>query len=93
MRGQDARSSNAANIPCGKPAGVVGRKQVAGLAVADQLAVAADVGGGDDPLLRHRLQWLQRRNQLGQPARDARKNKNVGKVVIAADLSYAARGR
>ena len=39
--------------------------------------MAADIGGGDELALRHRLQRLQRRHQLGQPHRLARIGEHV----------------
>ena len=68
------------------PVRVVGRKQRAGIAVADQFAVAADIGRRDQPALRHRLQRLQRRDQIGQPHALARIGEHIDQAVIALDL-------
>ena len=65
---------------------VARREQEAGLAVADQLAVAADVGGDEHASLRHRLERLQRRDQLGQAHRLARIDEHVDQLVVALHL-------
>ena len=57
---------------------LVRREEVSGLAIADQLAMSADIRCDDDALLRHCLQRLQRRHKLGEPQRDARKDEQVG---------------
>ncbi len=84
-----AASRRAARAPLDRRrqrAGVAGREQEAGLAVADQLAVAADVGGDEHAALRHRLQRLQRRDEFGQPHRQARIGQHVDQLVVALHL-------
>jgi len=72
---------------------VAGREQPAGLAVPDQLAVAAHVAGHQQPPLRHGLQRLERRHQVGQAHRVARVRQHVHQVVVALHLivRHAAR--
>ena len=48
--------------------------------------MASYVRRHDNPLLRHRLERLERRHQLGQPHRQARKDEKVGQIIIALDL-------
>src|ERR1700759_3439681 len=66
---------------------VVGWKQVSGLAIADQLAMPADIGGSDDALLCHRLERLQRCNEFGQAPRHTGKYQYIREVVIARDFT------
>ena len=79
MRGQEFAIGQRREHALGEMLRLVGREQVAGLAVADQLAMAADTRSDDDPLLRHRLERLQRRHQLGQPHRNAREDRRSAK--------------
>jgi len=65
---------------------LVRREEVARLAVANQFAMAADARSDDDPLLRHRLERLQRRHQLGQPHRDTREHEEVRQIVVSLYL-------
>ena len=72
--------------PLGKALWVARRKQIAGLAVADQLAMTADARSDDDALLRHGLERLERGHQLGQAGRNAREDEQVDQIVITAHL-------
>src|SRR6266508_5731396 len=57
--------------------GIAGGEQEACFAVAHELAMTADVGGEHDAALRHRLERLQRRDELGEPYRAARIDERV----------------
>ena len=45
-----------------------------------------DIRGDDNPLLRHRLERLQRGHQLCQPHREARKDEKIRQIVIALNI-------
>ena len=48
--------------------------------------MAPDIGGGDDPPLRHRLERLQRGDQIGQPAALSWIGEHVDQRIVALDL-------
>src|SRR5215472_6801643 len=58
----------------GDAARVVRPEQVTRLAVADQLTMSTNAGSDDDALLRHRLERLERRYQLGHAGRNPREH-------------------
>ena len=70
----------------GEGARIVRRKQISCLAIANQLAMSADARGDDDPLLRHRLERLQRGDQFRQPVRHPREDEKIDQIVIRLHL-------
>ena len=65
---------------------LVRRKEVAGLAVADQFTMTADARGDDDALLGHGLERLEGRHQLGEPDRNAREDEQISQIIVTPDL-------
>ena len=62
---------------------VAGLEQHTGFLVADQLAVAADVGRHEQAALRHRLERLERRHEFGEAHRQSRIDQHVDEFVVA----------
>ena len=70
----------------GQRNGLAGGEQHTRAAVLDQLAMPAHIAGHQQSALSHRLQWLQWRDEFGQPHRMARIDHHVHQVVVAAHL-------
>src|SRR6185437_7394371 len=65
---------------------VVGGTKKPGLAMPNELSMPADVGGDENASLRHCLQRLQWRHQLGQATAATRIDEQVDEFIVSLHL-------